>query len=123
MCRLFALTSKEPVSPMVAIKALNVMKEGHDGSGVGILLRDLGGPFEEMKDAPILSGIFSEEGIRKLDLFMMDNGFMTKYKMNIKIPKQPLEGNPRNGGYTSSGPMSILNHGNSLTRRNLPCAL
>ena len=99
MCRLFALTSKEPLSPMVAIKALNVMKEGHDGSGVGILLRDLGGPFEEMKDAPILSGIFSEEGIRKLDLFMMDNGFMTKYKMNIKIPKQPLEGTPRRGVY------------------------
>ena len=99
MCRLFALTSKEPVSPMVAIKALNVMKEGHDGSGVGILLRDLGGPFEEMKDAPILSGIFSEEGIRKLDLFMMDNGFMTKYKLNIKIPKQSLEGTPRRGVY------------------------
>ena len=99
MCRLFALTSKEPVSPMLAIKALNVMKEGHDGSGVGILLRDLGGPFEEMKDVPILSGIFSEEGIRKLDLFMMDRGFMTKYKMNIKLPKKRLEGTPRRGMY------------------------
>lgn len=99
MCRLFALTSKEPVSPMLAIKALDVMKEGHDGSGVGILLRDLGGPFEEMKDVPILSGIFSEEGIRKLDLFMMDHGFMTKYKMNIKLPKEGLEGTPRRGMY------------------------
>ncbi|SMC82355.1 glutamate synthase (NADPH) GltB1 subunit [Desulfocicer vacuolatum DSM 3385] len=99
MCRLFALTSKEPVSPMLAIKALDVMKEGHDGSGVGILLRDLGGPFEEMKDVPILSGIFSEEGIRKLDLFMMDRGFMTKYKMNIKLPKEGLEGTPRRGMY------------------------
>ena len=99
MCRLFALTSKEPVSPMLAIKALDVMKEGHDGSGVGILLRDLGGPFEEMKDVPILSGIFSEEGIRKLDLFMMDRGFMTKYKMNIKLPKEGLEGTPKRGMY------------------------
>ena len=62
MCRLFALTSQDPVSPMLAIKALDVMKEGHDGSGMGLLLQDLGGPFEEMKDAPILSGIFSEEG-------------------------------------------------------------
>ena len=60
MCRLFALTSKDPVSPMLAIKALDVMKEGQDGSGVGLLLQDLGGPFEEMKDAPILSGIFTE---------------------------------------------------------------
>jgi len=84
---------------MLAINALNVMKEGHDGSGVGILLRDLGGPFEEMKDVPILSGIFSEEGLRKLDLFMMDHGFMTKYKMNIKLPKEHVEGIPRRGMY------------------------
>jgi len=99
MCRLFALTSKDPVSPMEAIKALNVMKEGHDGSGVGLLLRDLGGPFEEMKDAPILSGIFSEEGIRKLDFFMMEQGFMTKYKMSIKVPKTRIEGIPRRALY------------------------
>ncbi|MBF0200163.1 MAG: glutamate synthase [Desulfamplus sp.] len=99
MCRLFALTSKDPVSPMEALKALDVMKEGHDGSGVGILLRDLGGPFEDMKDAPILSGIFSEEGIRKLDLFMMDQGFMTKYKMSIKVSKTGLEGTPKRGLY------------------------
>ena len=99
MCRLFALTSKDPVSPMTAINALDVMKEGHDGSGVGLLLRDLGGPFEDMKDAPILSGIFTEAGIRRLDLYMMDKGFMTKYKLNIKLPKQTLDGTPRRGVY------------------------
>ncbi len=99
MCRLFALTSKDPVSPILAIRALDVMKEGHDGSGVGILLQDLGGPFEEMKDAPILSGIFTEEGIRRLDLFMMDIGFLTKYKISLKIPKKPVEGIPRREHY------------------------
>ena len=99
MCRLFALTSKDPVSPMLAIKALDVMKEGHDGSGVGLLLQDLGGPFEEMKEAPILSGIFSEGGIRRLDLFMMDQGFLTKYKISLKIPKTPVEGIPRRDLY------------------------
>lgn len=99
MCRLFALTSEVPQSPMTAIKALDVMKEGHDGSGVGILLRDLGGPFEDMKEAPILSGIFSEQGMRRLDLFMMDQGFMTKYKMTIKVPKKPLPDVPRRGMY------------------------
>jgi hypothetical protein len=62
MCRLFAISSKEPVSPMVAIDAMDVMREGHDGSGVGLFLRDLSGPFEDMKDAPILSGIFTEAG-------------------------------------------------------------
>jgi len=99
MCRLFALTSNEPVSPMLAINALDVMKEGHDGSGMGLLLQGLGGPFEEMKEAPILSGIFSEEGIRRLDLFMMDQGFLTKYKISLKIPKKPVEGIPRRSLY------------------------
>ena len=59
MCRLFAITSKTPLSPMLAIEALDVMREGHDGSGVGLFLRDLGEPFDEMRDAPILSGIGS----------------------------------------------------------------
>jgi len=99
MCRLFAITSKEPLSPMVAIEALNVMREGHDGSGVGLFLRGLSGPFEDMKDAPILSGIFSEAGLKRLDAFMMDVGFMTKYKISIKVPKTPPVGVPRRDVY------------------------
>ena len=99
MCRLIALTSEEPLSPMIALKALDVMREGHDGSGVGLLLRDLAGPFEKMKDAPILSGIFSEKGLKRLDRFMMDVGFMTKYRMSVKPPKTPPPGVPRRGVY------------------------
>ena len=99
MCRLFAITSETPVSPMVTLEALDVMREGHDGSGVGLFLRDLGGPFEDMKDAPILSGIFSEAGIRRLDIFMMDIGFLTKYKLNIKVPKTPTPGVPKRDIY------------------------
>jgi hypothetical protein len=99
MCRLFAITSEDPMSPMLALKALDVMREGHDGSGVGLFLRDLGGPFEEIKDAPILSGIFSEAGLRRLDTYMMDLGFMTKYKLSIKVPKTPPPGVPRRDIY------------------------
>ena len=99
MCRLFAITSREPLSPMKAIEALDVMREGHDGSGVGLFLRDLGGPFEEMRDAPILSGIFTEQGIKRLDAFMMDIGFMTKYKVSIKVPKAPPPGVPKRDRY------------------------
>ena len=99
MCRLFAITSKEPLSPMVAVEALDVMREGHDGSGVGLFLRDLGGPFEEMKDAPILSGIFTDEGLKLLDAFMMNLGFMTKYKLSIKVPKAPPPGVPKRDIY------------------------
>jgi len=84
---------------MVTLEALDVMREGHDGSGVGLFLRDLGGPFEDMKDAPILSGIFSEAGIRRLDIFMMDIGFLTKYKLKIKVPKTPTPGVPKRDIY------------------------
>ena len=34
MCRLFAITSQEPLSPMVAMGALDVMREGHDCSDI-----------------------------------------------------------------------------------------
>ncbi len=99
MCRLFAITSEEPLSPMVAVDALNVMKEGHDGSGVGLFLRDLAGPFEDMKDAPVLSGIFTESGLRRLDRHMMDKGFMTKFKVAIKVAKTPPPGVPKRDIY------------------------
>jgi predicted glutamine amidotransferase len=99
MCRLFAMTSDEPRSPVMAIKALDVMREGHDGSGVGLFLSDLGGPFEELKGAPILSGIFTSEGLKRLDQYMMSIGFMTKYKISIKVPKTPPPGVPRRDVY------------------------
>ncbi len=99
MCRLVAITSDTPVSPMTALEALDVMREGHDGSGVGLLLRDLGGPFEEMEDAPILSGIFTEEGIKRLDEFMMNLGFLTKYKLSFKVSGSPPPGTPERDVY------------------------
>jgi glutamate synthase domain-containing protein 1 len=84
---------------MLALNALDVMREGHDGSGVGLFLRDLGGPLEEMKDAPILSGIFTEDGLKRLDSFMIDIGFLTKYKITIKVPKVPPPGVPKRDIY------------------------
>ena len=99
MCRLFAITSDEPLSPMVALEALDVMREGHDGSGVGLFLRDLAGPFDHMKDAPVLSGIFSDAGIKRLDDHMMNLGFLTKYRMSIRVPKLPPEGVPKRDVY------------------------
>jgi glutamate synthase domain-containing protein 1 len=99
MCRLFAMSSETPESPMVAMQAMDVMREGHDGSGVGLFLRDLGGPFEEIKDAPILSGIFTDKGLKRLDAFMMDIGFMTKYKITIKVPKSRPPDIPKRNVY------------------------
>jgi len=99
MCRLFAVTSNDPLSPMVAINALNVMKEGHDGSGVGLFLTDLGGEFEKFKNEPILSGIFSNEGIKALDRFMIDLDFMVKYKLSFRPAKPIPSGTPKRDNY------------------------
>jgi len=84
---------------MTAVHALDVMKEGNDGSGLGLFLSGLGGHFEELNGAPILSGIFTNSGMKRLDQFMMEVGFMTKYKLSIKVPKTPPPGVPRRDMY------------------------
>jgi glutamate synthase domain-containing protein 1 len=84
---------------MVAIGALDAMKEGHDGSGVGLFLSDLGGHFGELDGEPILSGIFTNAGMKRLDGFMMEVGFLTKYKLSIKVPKTPPPGVPKRDIY------------------------
>jgi hypothetical protein len=62
MCRLFAITSTEPLSPMVPLRAIDVMKEGHDGSGVGLFMTDLGGEFENFKSVPVRSPLQEHPG-------------------------------------------------------------
>jgi len=99
VCRLFAVTSEDALSPMVAIRALDVMKEGHDGSGVGLFMTDLGGDLEQFRGSPILSGIFSQEGIKKLDRYMMELGLLTKFKLSIRPSSAPPEGTPRRDVY------------------------
>lgn len=99
MCRLLAITSKDYVSPQTAIGGLVAMREGYDGSGVGILLRDIGGPFESMKHIPVLSGIFSASGLKRLDRFMMDKGFTTKYKITFKTNGSLPAGIPKRDVY------------------------
>jgi len=80
MCRLVAITSNEYLSPMEGVLALETMHEGHDGSGMGLILKNLGGEFSDFKNHPILSGICSNEGLRILDQFMWDAGFRIKYE-------------------------------------------
>lgn len=89
MCRLCALVSSQYFSPMEAIQALETMKEGHDGSGVGLTLRDLGGEFEGIKEFPILSGITSERGYYELDDYMVAQGFRTKLLWDPSITLKP----------------------------------
>lgn len=99
MCRLIALTCDQLLSPLEAIRGLSAMREGYDGSGMGLLLRDLGGPFEQMKEAPVLSGIFSTKGLKRLDHLMLHKGYTTKYKVSFKLPLSPPQGTPKRDVY------------------------
>ncbi|BBO78273.1 hypothetical protein DSCW_56900 [Desulfosarcina widdelii] len=99
MCRLLAITSRDPVSPERAIAGLAAMREGYDGSGVGMLLRDIGGPLANMKNIPVLSGIFSSAGLKRLDRFMMARGFTTKYKITFKTNGRRPAGVPKRDVY------------------------
>lgn len=97
MCRLAAITSDRYFSPMENILALETMKEGHDGSGLGLTLKDLGGEFEKLKKYPILSGICSRNGRKTLDDFMERNGFKLKHEWTPRI--KPIKGIEARGHY------------------------
>ena len=99
MCRLFAITSSDPLSPMVALRAIDVMKEGHDGSGTGMFMTDLGGDFEKLNTEQILSGTFTNEGVNSLDRFMSDCDFLVKHELSIRPNKQPPPGTPKRDYY------------------------
>ncbi len=88
MCRLVAITSNEYFSPMENVQALETMREGHDGSGMGLILRNLGGEFEELKEYPMLSGICSNEGLSILDQHMSGEGFRLKHEWRPNIRPQ-----------------------------------
>ena len=79
MCRLSAITSSDYFSPMENIHALETMKEGHDGSGLGLMLKDMSGPFADFKKYPTLSAICSDSGLAMLDEYMKAHGFAEKF--------------------------------------------
>ena len=102
MCRLISITSENPISPMILLHSLDMMKEGHDGSGVGLYLTDLGGEFDPYKEFPILSGTFSNAGMKKLDDYMLTRGFRPKFERAIRPSKPVPAGTPRRDVYLIS---------------------
>lgn len=81
MCRLALKTADEPFSPYEVLSAMEAMKEGYDGSGLGLLLRGI--EFEDFKynpRFPILSGIaHSEKAWHKVTDYMEARGYELKY--------------------------------------------
>jgi glutamate synthase domain-containing protein 1 len=102
MCRLSAITASEYFSVMENIMALETMKEGHDGSGLGVTLKDLGGEFEQLKEYPILSGICNDAGRKKIDDYMERLGFKLKYMWEPKITEYPGSSVSRRGHYLAT---------------------
>ncbi len=89
MCRLSAITSSDYLSPMETILALETMKEGHDGSGLGLMLKDLGGPFEGLKGYPVLSAVCSNSGLVNLNEYMKAHGFKPQFTWAPSIRNVP----------------------------------
>lgn len=69
--------------------ALEAMKEGHDGSGLGLMLKNLGGVFADLKQYPLLSGIFSHSGLKTLNEYMAEAGFKVVFEWSPKITPVP----------------------------------
>ncbi len=89
MCRLSAISSAEFISPMEPILALETMKEGHDGSGLGLMMRFIGGEFESLREYPILSAITTKKGYETLQSFMQARGFKLKHSWEPSIHHTP----------------------------------
>jgi glutamate synthase domain-containing protein 1 len=85
MCRLSAITSSDYISPMENILALETMKEGHDGSGLGLMLKDMAGPFADYKHLPTMSAICSDTGLAMLEDYMKAQGFSEKFSWEPPI--------------------------------------
>lgn len=75
---------------MENVLALETMKEGHDGSGMGLALKDLGGEFRDLKEYPALSGICSVEGLQNLNQYMSRQGFKELHSWSPQI--RPVKG-------------------------------
>ncbi|GAB4387874.1 MAG: hypothetical protein Kow0025_03950 [Thermodesulfovibrionales bacterium] len=97
MCRLAAITSSEYISPMENIMALETMKEGHDGSGMGLVMKGLNGVFRELGGLPILSGICSKEGYQRLEEHMRKLGFQERHMWSPSL--RPVKGVARRDYY------------------------
>ncbi|SHO48869.1 class II glutamine amidotransferase domain-containing protein [Desulfopila aestuarii] len=97
MCRLALKTANEPFSPYEVLQAMEAMKEGYDGSGLGLLLRGM--EFEDFKynpRFPILSGIaHSRKAEQRMDEYMDDRGYELKYDHRFAMNPEKMSGKMR----------------------------
>lgn len=85
---------------MENILALDTMKEGHDGSGLGLVMKNLGGEFEGLKEYPVLSAICSRKGKKTLDSYIEHLGFKTRHVWTPRLNNS--NGLPRHEHYIAN---------------------
>ena len=98
MCRLALKTADTPFSPYEVLLGMEAMKEGYDGSGLGLLLR--GVSFEDFKYKKdkhvILSGIaHTEKAFNRLNLYMEQSGYEQKYDHEFDVDASLIEAKDR----------------------------
>ena len=98
MCRLALKTADTPFSPYEVLTAMEAMKEGYDGSGLGLLLR--GVSFEDFKYQKdihvILSGIcHTEDALDRLHTIMEKSGFKERYDHAFNVRPELVEADDR----------------------------
>lgn len=97
MCRLALKSASEPFSPYDVLSAMEAMKEGYDGSGLGLLLRGM--EFEDFKynpRFPILSGIaHTEKAWHRVTDYMEERGYELKYDHRFAMQPQYIEADDR----------------------------
>lgn len=98
MCRLAMKTASERFSPYSVLEAMEAMREGYDGSGLGLLLRGVDfADFKYKPTDPILSGIaHSEAALYRLNDIMQNKGFTLKYDHEFDVKPEMLEAHDRN---------------------------
>jgi len=97
MCRLALKTAREPFSPYEVLTAMEAMKEGYDGSGLGLLLRGM--EFEDFKynpRFPILSGIaHTEKAWHRMTDYMEKMEYELKYDHRFAMRPELIEAQDR----------------------------
>lgn len=97
MCRLALKTASIPFSPHEVLQAMESMREGYDGSGLGLLLRGVKfTDFNYSSADPIFSGIaHTEQALHRFNKFMEERGFILKYDHQFVTDLSRIEARDR----------------------------
>lgn len=79
MCRLAALKSTQPLSPVLALRMMQAMQKGHDNSGFAMVMQDLEGAFADFKKYPLLSMACTSQGLEAAEEILETLGFTLKF--------------------------------------------